>query len=186
MKYLEFNDISNVVSFSNPVENVDISMSSPAALFFSDFEKTEPLIVDASTNADLASLLMLKARAKLTLVVDSDCKFLGVISPDEVSDQRINAELSKTVRRESITVADLMVPKAKIKGFEVDEVEHADIASVIHHLKENGQQHCLVVDNKKNEIRGIFSASDIAKKLGVPINVQDTSNFYRVFSALAS
>jgi hypothetical protein len=57
---------------------------------------------------------------------------------------------------------------------------------VIHHLKDSGQQHCLVVDKQANKIRGIFSASDISRKLKLPINVQDKSNFYKVFTAITS
>ncbi|MGR6874971.1 CBS domain-containing protein [Pseudomonas sp. HK3] len=186
MRHLEFSEMDKVNDFSWPVEKNDISMASPATLFFTDFEKTEPLVVDASTSADLARLLMLKAHVKLKLVVDSDYKFLGIISLEEVSDQRITAQMTKNIKREDITVADLMVPKIKVKGFDFSDIAHTDIESVIYHLKDNGQQHCLVLDKQTNKIRGIFSASDISRKLGLPINVQDKSNFYRVFSAIAS
>lgn len=186
MKHLKLNEVSSVVDFSSPTEHGDISISSPAAWFFTDFEKVEPSTIPSSTSADMARLLMLKSHTSLKLVVDSDSKFTGVVTLDEVSDQRITAELSKAVKRESITVLDLMVPKASIKGFEFSEIENADIKSVIHYLKNNGQKHCLVIDKETNKIRGIFSVSAIAKKLGIPINVNDELSFYRVFSALAS
>lgn len=186
MKHLKLNEISGVVDFSSPEEHGDISISSPAAWFFTDFEKNEPSTIPSSTSADMARLLMLKSHANLKLVVDSDNKFAGVVTLDEVSDQRITAELTKSIKRESIAVSDLMVPKASIKGFDYSEIENADIESVIHYLKNNGQKHCLVVDKETNKIRGIFSVSEIAKKLGVSINVNDDLSFYRVFSALAS
>ena len=186
MIHLEFNEVSAVEDFFWPEEVTDISIESPAVLFFTDFEKTKPLVIDVSTSADLARLLMLREHVKLKLVVDSDDKFLGVVSLDDISEQRIAAKLSKSIKRDSITVADLMVSKRGIKGFDFSEIERVDIGSVVHHLKHNGQQHCLVVDKEMNRIRGIFSASDISRKLNLPINVQDQSSFYKVFSALAS
>ncbi len=182
MKNLELNEISNITYLSRPTEKLDMSMTSPATMFFTDFDQTEPLIVDASTSADLARLLMLKAHAKLNLVVDSDDKVLGVVSLEEVSDQSITAKLSKNIKRDTITVADLMVPKSNIQGLDYTQVEHADIETVIEHLKTNGQQYCLVVDKGSNKIRGVFSANDISRQLGVDIDVQDQSSFYKVFS----
>jgi DeoR family transcriptional regulator, catabolite repression regulator len=186
MTHLEFHEIGTVDDFVWPEEVTGISIESPAMLFFTDFEKVKPLVVDLSTRADLARSLMLREHVKLKLVVDSDDKFLGVVSLDDISEQHITAKLSKTITRDSITVADLMVPKREIKGLDFSEVESVDIGTVVHHLKDIGQQHCLVLDKSLNKIRGIFSASDISRKLGLPINVQDHSNFYRVFSALTS
>ena len=178
MTHLEFHEIGTVDDFVWPEEVTGISIESPAMLFFTDFEKV--------TRADLARSLMLREHVKLKLVVDSDDKFLGVVSLDDISEQHITAKLSKTITRDSITVADLMVPKREIKGLDFSEVENVDIGTVVHHLKDIGQQHCLVLDKSLNKIRGIFSASDISRRLGLPINVQDHSNFYRVFSALTS
>lgn len=186
MKKLEFNSIGAVDDLCWPIEKSDISITSPAMLFFTDFEKVNPLVIDESISADLTRLLMLKAHVKLKLVVDSDYKFLGVVSLEDLDEQRITAKLSKSVKRESITVTDLMLPKREIKGFDFLEIKYANIGTVIHHLKDSGQQHCLVVDKQANKIRGIFSASDISRKLKLPINVQDKSNFYKVFTAITS
>jgi hypothetical protein len=77
-----------------------------------------------------------------------------------------------------------MLPKREIKGFDFLEIKYAGIDAVIHHLKDSVQQQCLTVDKQANKICGIFSASDISRKLRIPINVQDKSNFYKVFSAI--
>lgn len=186
MTHLKFHEIDTVDEFVWPEKVTGVTIKSPAMLFFTDFEKIKPLVIDLATRADLARSLMIREHVKLKLVVNSDDKFMGVVSLDDISEQRITAKLSKTIKRDSITVADLMVPKREIKGLDFSEVEHVDIGTVVHHLKDIGQQHCLVLDKKLNKIRGIFSASDISRKLGLAINVQDHSNFYRVFSALAS
>lgn len=44
----------------------------------------------------------------------------------------------------------------------------------------------LYVDAQTHRIRGIFSASDISRKLHLPINIQQSSDFYRVFAAVSN
>jgi CBS-domain-containing membrane protein len=82
-------------------------------------------------------------------------------------------------------VADLMTRKRDLMALDLNEVETSSIGDVVNLLKDNSQQHCLVVDDKTHQIRGIFSASDISRKLHLPINIQEQSSFYRVFAAVS-
>jgi len=186
MQKLHLHEVSHVSLLTHPEQQEAITLESAATLFFTDFERVEPQVIDAATSADLARLLMLKAHVKLKLVVDQDNQFLGVISLDDISAQNITAHTGKETKRENILVADLMTPKHKIKAFDFNEIKRSNIESIIHALKDSGLQHCLVVDSDTQKIRGVFSASDISRKLGLPINIQQTSNFYKVFSSIAS
>ena len=80
---------------------------------------------------------------------------------------------------------DLMVAGANLLAIDIDEARKARIADVITALKTYGQQHCLVHDTKTHRIRGIFSATDVSRKLRLPIDVQDRTSFYRAFSSVA-
>jgi CBS-domain-containing membrane protein len=76
-----------------------------------------------------------------------------------------------------------MRPKKNLSTLDYNELSRATIGDVIIALKDSGQQHCLVVDKDSNKIRGIFSASDISRKLHLSIDIQEKSSFYKVFSA---
>jgi len=65
-------------------------------------------------------------------------------------------------------------------------VKKASISDVIDILQDNGEQHCLMIDREKHHIRGVFSASDISRKLHLPIDIQEKSSFYRVFASALS
>jgi hypothetical protein len=56
-------------------------------LFFTDFKKVNPLIIDESICSDLTRLLTLKAYVKLKLVINSDYKFLVVVSLEDLNEQ---------------------------------------------------------------------------------------------------
>jgi hypothetical protein len=64
-----------------------IFIASPAMLFSTDFKKVNPLIIDESICADLTRLLTLKAYVKLKLVINSDYKFLVVVSLEDLNEQ---------------------------------------------------------------------------------------------------
>jgi hypothetical protein len=92
--------------------------------------------------------------------------------------------VSKNTKREDIPMAEFMILKKDLKALDYDEISKATIADVILVLKELGRQHCLVVDEDTLRVRGVFSASDISRKLHFPIDIQDPTSIYRVISAV--
>ena len=55
---------------------------------------------------------------------------------------------------------------------------------VVETLKNNGLNHCLVIDLNNNKIRGLISSSDIARKLHLAINIDTKTSFIKIFEAI--
>jgi hypothetical protein len=72
-----------------------------------------------------------------------------------------------------LTVADLMVPRSAIDVLDIGTVLRAEVGHIVATLKEVGRQHALVVDTDplsgEEMVRGIFSATQIGRQLGMPI-----------------
>lgn len=185
MKSLSFCKVSKVDTLAWPDDDQQYSLETSALEFFTDFEQATPLVIGSSTPAVDVKQLMLKAHAKLKIVLDHDGQFVGIISVDDLIDRHIVRMVSKGLKRSEILVRDLMRPKGDLVALDFHEVGKVSIAVVIRALKENGQQHCLVLEQRTHKIRGIFSASDISRKLNLAIDIQDRSSFYRVFSAVS-
>lgn len=183
MKKLNFYAVSQIDELAKPNEKQHVTLDSQALDFFTDFNQTKPLVIEASTSAVDAKMMMLKSHVRLKLVIDSKDEFIGVISVDELVDLTIVQKISEGIKREDISVTDLMRSKEDLVALDINEVTRATIGDVIDVLKDSGQQHCLVMDRDTHRIRGIFSASDISRKLHLPIDIQDRSSFYKVFSA---
>jgi len=154
--------------------------------FFTDFRDNEPLVIDAAVSAPEARNMMVRTHVRLKLVVDHEGHFVGVITAADLIEQNIiTRAASSGIARDEVRVSDLMTRKKDLLALNIHEVEHSTIGDVVSFLKDNFQQHCLVVDEETHQIRGIFSASDISRKLRLPVYIQEQSSFSKVFSAVS-
>lgn len=186
MRKLNLFPVSSVDELAWPERSHHISLDTPAVEFFTDFNLIEPLVIEGSLTADNARRVMIKTHVRLKLVVNRDRQFLGVISAENLSEESLMKHaLATGIAREDLSVTELMTRKSDLRAMSMSEVEHSSIGDVINFLKDNYQQHCLVVDHDHHRIRGIFSASDISRKLRLPVNIQDQSSFYKVFAAVS-
>lgn len=184
MKILTLQTLPREVSLAKPETVSNLTLNSPALSFFTDFYHVKPLTIEASISALEAKKLMQKAHVKMKLVVNCHNEFIGLITANDLIDRRLVQKVSEGTRREELDLIEFMIPKSEIKALDYHEMSKAVIGDVISALKSSGQQHCLVVDHADNKIRGIFSASDISRQLRLPIDIQSTPNFYKVFSSL--
>ncbi|RBP50625.1 CBS domain-containing protein [Arenicella xantha] len=183
MSKLKFYPASDVSELAWPNEIQDISMETRALEFLTDFKVTKPLVIESSVSAIDVKNLMIKSHVKLKFVINEGNQILGVISTEDLEDQKLLQRASDGFLREDIVVTDMMRPKSELVALSYKELANATIGDVIEVLKDSGQQHCLVIDQTLKQIRGIFSASDISRMLQLSINIQDKSSFYKVFSA---
>ncbi|SIS45462.1 CBS domain-containing protein [Neptunomonas antarctica] len=165
-------------------EHAVISLGSSALDIFTDFKDVNPFIIDENISAIEAERLMKKSHVRLKLVVDHDKKFLGVVSLDDLNNQEIMKKLSEGYDRNDLTITDFFQPKSKLKAFDYAELCHATIFDVVEVLKNNAQQHCLVIDRTQHKIRGVISASDIARRLQIAVDITKASSFVGIYNAV--
>lgn len=187
MKNLKFSSLSLDNELAWPTDNRQqrITLKSSALEVFTDFSKVEPQVVDSNTTAVEARKLMIQAHVRLKFIVDKNDHFIGVISTDDLLERKIVQQVALRVKRDEIMVVDLMRPKRDLVALDINEIQEASIGDVVALLQNSHQQHCLVQDADNHVIRGIFSASDISRKLKLPIEIQESSSFSEVFKAVA-
>ncbi|GAA6152886.1 CBS domain-containing protein [Pseudoteredinibacter isoporae] len=182
MKKLTLNPAVRNLGLAEPERLSGLTRQSAALEFFTDFTQVQPLLIESSTSAVEAQRLMQQAHVRLKLVIDREGAFQGVVSLDDLKDRKIVQKVSEGIGRDDISVRDLMTPVKDLFTLDFGEVAESTISDVIELLKDYGQQHILVVDQHMHQVRGIFSASDISRKLHLPIDIQSTSNFFKVFA----
>lgn len=183
MKKLALYPLSDINELASPEQSAALSLQSPATAFLTDFKQTLALTIPVDMSASDARELMIKTHVRLKFVVDAKGRLQGVISADDLAERKIVKQVARGISRDEVLVRDLMQPRKELMGLDIDEVKGATIEDVVKLLKDYHQQHCLVIDRNDGTIRGIFSASDISRRLKLPINIQDQSDFYRVFTA---
>jgi CBS-domain-containing membrane protein len=106
------------------------------------------------------------------LVTDVHEDVIGIItSHDLLGDRPQSAMRALGIPFSGVRVSDIMTTDEQVEVLHLDDVLHAHVGDIVETLKHSGRQHALVVEEDcstgKTTIRGIFSASQIARQLGV-------------------
>jgi len=184
MKNLTMMAMDNTYHLVHPEEFDEIGLSSPALALLTDFRQHHAVEIEGDTPATQAEFLMRKAHVRLQLVVDQEEELIGIISYGDLDDQNFILQQEKGFEREDILVKHLMLPKAMIKGLNYRELQSASIDDVVHALKQNHQQYCLVLDPDEQHICGLISSRDIANRLHIPLTIEGAPTFGDIFEAV--
>lgn len=184
MRKLEFYNPDPAAHLVWPNESRDVNLDSSALTVFTDFKENRPLVIDAHCSAIEAERLMLEEHVRLKLVINADRDFLGVVSLADLNSQELLKKVAKGFSRNELKVVDFMRPRESLRVLDYEEVARSTVADLVETLKGNYQQHCLVIDRSSHEIRGVVSASDLARRLRLPLDINRNSSFFGIFTAL--
>ncbi len=184
MKKITLQTLNNSEHLVQPEEFHEIDMNSPALTIFTDFKQHQPQMIDADTTVIQAAYLMKKAHVRLLLVVDKDEELVGTISLQELEPQHLQVLQEHHSSRLDMTVADVMIPRSRLDAIQYQELLSANIEDIVNTLQTNGKLHCLVVDQQTHQIRGIVAASDIARRLHVPVKIEKPTTFIDLFKVM--
>lgn len=157
-------------------------LSSPALSIFTDFDHSQPMVIDSSTHALEALEIMNKTHGFMRLVVDRNNNFLGVITKHRLLHRKMVKLANKFGSSlEELLVTDMMIPRDKLMALDYEQITTANVSDVVRSLQQNGLHHILVVDHQQHHIRGLISANDVARKLRVPIDIEQPPSFMHIF-----
>lgn len=170
-----------------PVVENTITLDSPAMAVFTDFKQHLPHVLDARTPATKVEAIMRQSHVRMMLVVNSDNRFIGIVTSHDVGEQQLLQRLTELkVSREELTVNDFVRPKTSLLSFDFTELARSSVGDVVETLKDYGQHHCLVMDRASHEVRGVISVSDIARELRLPLDIQGRPTFAELITILAA
>jgi hypothetical protein len=90
---------------------------------------------------------------------------------------------------DELLVNHVMTPIDKVEVVSLLDVIKSDVGHVLATLTASGRRHALVVevdDDGTERIRGIFSASQLARQLGVPVSTGEVARtFAEIEAAIA-
>ena len=166
-----------------------VGAESPALQVMTDFARTTPATIRPQAPLAGANQFMITRGVRLLLVVDELETVLGVITATDLLGERpMLVATQGGLRRDELTVADVMTPAERVQVIALSDVEGARVGHVLETLRRAGRQHALVVDSDaRMMVRGIFSLSQIARQLGVslPAGGEVARTFSEIEAALA-
>ena len=160
-----------------------VSIESPALEVMTDLKHTTPATIRPHAPLAGANQFMITRGVRLLLVVDEREDVLGVITATDILGERaMRVATERGMRRDELTVADVMLPAEQVEVVTLQDVAAARVGHVLETLRRAGRQHALVVDfdeipsgrpltppARRAMVRGIFSLSQIARQLGVSV-----------------
>jgi CBS domain-containing protein len=175
-----------------------VGAESPAAQVMTDLARVAPATIRPQAPLAGANQFMITRGVRLLLVVDDHENVLGLITAtDLLSEKPMRAATDRGLRRDELTVADVMIPAEQVEVIAYADVQGARVGHVLETLRSAGRQHALVVDYdeipserplvpaaRRAMVRGIFSISQIARQLGVPVPA--AGEVARTFSEIES
>lgn len=168
---LSLRELGPDAGFGRPTqaEPARVGADSPALEAMTDLTKVAPATIRPQAPLAGANRYMITRGVRLLLVVDDAENVLGVISAADLLGERpMLVATERRLRRDELTVADVMTPAASVQVVALAEVESARVGHVLETLRREGRQHLLVVDAQR-KVRGVFSLSQIARQLGVTL-----------------
>lgn len=173
--------------YAQPSQRVPdvVRHDSPATDVMTDLTRVVAVIILPGDSVDEAHHRMIQRGVRLLLVVDQDRRVHGVVTANDVLGEKpVTVAVQRGVPHSEVQVRDVMTPADALQVLTFEDVAGATVGHVIASLKSAGRQHGLVVDEDakgRQRVRGIFSATQIARQLGVSIT---TSAVARTFAEI--
>ncbi|MFL6563496.1 MAG: CBS domain-containing protein [Burkholderiales bacterium] len=146
-----------------------VTPDSPALQVMTDLARVSPATIRPQAPLAGANQFMITRGVRLLLVVDERDSVLGLITATDLLGERpMQVATERSLRRDELSVADVMTPAAQVEVLALADVEASRVGHVLETLRRLGRQHALVADDE-NTVCGIFSISQIARQLGVTL-----------------
>jgi CBS-domain-containing membrane protein len=171
-------------AFNPPSVNAD----SPAILVMTDLSQVPSATIQSDASLDEANHSMLVRGVRLLLVVGDRNQLIGLVTTvDVLGEKPVLVAQRRQSKRGELRVADVMVAVDKMDALAIDDVKKALVGNIVASLKADGRAHAIVVGQGKEgkqQLLGIFSASQIARQLGVQIHTHEMARTFAEIEAV--
>ncbi len=153
-----------------------VRIDSPALEVMTDLTRVTAVIILPGDTVDEAHRRMIQRGVRLLLVVDKDRRVHGIVTANDVLGEKpVRMAVQRGVPRSEIQVRDIMTERERLEVLDLRDVQSSTVGHIVATLKAAGRQHTLVVDQDargRQRVRGVFSATQIARQLGIVITTE--------------
>lgn len=165
-----------------------VRLEDPATVVMTDLKKVSAVTIAAQAPIEAADMRMKHRGVRLLLVVDDEDTVVGLITSTDLHGAKPVQHIQKHGGAyRDIQVQDIMTPQEKLEVMCMEDVSRSRVGNVVASLKLAARQHALVVDCQEGRaqvIRGIISASQIARQLDIEIPTTEIAQTFAEIEAL--
>lgn len=178
-------------SFYKPSQTLpqQVTLESPGVDVMTDLAHIVLETISANATIDEANEAMIRRGIRLLLVINDSQVILGLITTTDILGEKpLKFIQEHRVTRSEILVRDIMTPQERLEVIRFEDVLRGTVGQVVTTLKQSGHRHTLVIDHSRESgrhmIRGIFSLSQIARQLGIPLHMTEVAKTFAEIEAM--
>lgn len=156
-----------------------VTLDDPAFSVMTDLREVAAVTTRPDETMDAAHALMLQRRVRLLFVLGGDGAIAGVITAtDLLGEKPMRFMQSRGVAHGEILVADLMTPAAMLEALAIQDVAQMRVGHIVATLKAVRRQHIMAAEEGGSRVRGLFSASQVARQLGMELQTFEVASTF--------
>jgi len=171
---------------AEPMPPGRVTLDDPAFSVMTDLREVSAATTRPEETIDTAHGVMIRRAVRLLFVLDPDNTVAGVITAtDLLGEKPMRFMQARGVSHAEILVEDIMTPASMLEGLSILEVAQMRVGHIVATLKAVGRKHLMVSEDGGRRIRGLFSASQVARQLGMEVQTFEVAkSFAEVEAAL--
>ena len=164
---------------AEPMTPGRVTLDDPAFSVMTDLREVSAATTTPGETMGQAHAQMIRRGVRLLFVLDPDGAVVGVITAtDLLGEKPMRFMQSRGVSHAEIQVEDLMTPDSMLEALPLIEVAQMRVGHVVATLKKVRRQHLMVAEEGGRRIRGLFSASQVARQLGVELQTFEVAQSF--------
>jgi CBS domain-containing protein len=164
-----------------------VTLDDPAFAVMTDLRTVPAATTAAGEAIGKAHAQMIQRGVRLLFVLGEGGSLVGVITATDVLGEKpMRFMQSRGVAHSEITVADIMTPASMLEALPIQDVAQMRVGHIVATHKAVRRQHIMVSEDGGRRVRGLFSAAQVARQLGVELQTMEIAQtFADVEAALA-
>jgi CBS domain-containing protein len=164
-----------------------VTLDDPAFSVLTDLRVVPAATTTGAEAIGKAHAQMIQRGVRLLFVLGDGGRLDGVITAtDLLGEKPMRFMQARGVAHNEITVADIMTPASMLEAIPIQDVSQMLVGHIVATHKAVRRQHLMVVEDGGRRVRGLFSAAQVARQLGVELQTMEIAQtFADVEAALA-
>ena len=168
-----------------------VTLDDHSSSVMTDLKIVSMINVRINTSMEKANAKMIHYGVRMLLVLDDADKVVGLITATDILGEKpIRFLENMGGTHADIQVRDIMTTQRELEVLKLQDVKNAKVGHIVATLKQAGRQHAIVVEESSDgnqAVCGLFSATQIARQLGVQTQTTDiTQTFAKIEELLGT
>lgn len=177
--YLTLTPLEQGARVAAPMTPGRATLDDPAFSVMTDLREVSAATTMPEETMGQAHAQMIRRGVRLLFVLDPSGAVVGVITATDILGEKpMRFMQSRGVSHAEIEVEDIMTPASMLEALPLIDVAQMCVGHIVATLKRVRRQHIMVAEEGGRRIRGLFSASQVARQLGMELQTFEVAQSF--------